>query len=716
MFSHSFRNRILVGASALAFVFAGAAQAQTFEAATEVDEVVVTAPNYVPQGSIAANKTDIPLVETPASVTVITRDQIDLLDWNTLSQTVRYTAGVTGENYGPDERVDWLTQRGFNPVQYIDGVQASIGSITNTGLDLYGAQSVEILKGPASALYGQTPPGGIVNITSRRPERDFAGEVEAQVGSWDHVQGNFDVTGSVTDNVSARLTGLWRDRGTQTRGVDSERAFIAPAATIDLTPDTRITFLSFYQDDALTGDGLGFLPAYGTLLPNPNGRIPTTANLGETGYNRFERQHWGVGYDFSHDFSDTLRLQQNLKYTSLESDQRGIGGNGFVDADFDGVPDDYRTVSRYSFSFAEDVDTFAVDTRLAGELTAGGLEHRFVAGLDYRRYDYLGASAFGFGGIPTIDVFAPVYGYSIPDLPPVPFSNQLQTQTGLYVSDQITSGGFILTLGARHDWVETEDQFPGGATVEDDDTSYRVGLSYLFDNGVAPYVSFSRSFQPTAGTDRNGNAFEPTTGEQVEAGVKWDARNLPDDKRLFVTAAAYQLTQQNVLTADPQNLPAESFQVQTGEVEVKGVELEVVGRFNERLSFNAAYTWTDSEVTRSNGPDLGNELPVTPEHKVSALVDYTMQQGTFAGLGASLGFRYLGESTGNLAASYQPLVFINPSVTLWDGSIHYDRDDWRLSLTASNLLDEEYVARCYSYANCFYGTRRMVTASVTRRF
>jgi len=712
---HSFRRLALAGASLAALAGAFPAFAQEADT-TAVEELVVTAPNYVPQGSIAANKTDIPLVETPASVTVITRDQIDLLDWNTLSQTVRYTAGVTGENYGPDERIDWLTQRGFNPVQYVDGLQASIGSISNTGLDLYGAESVEILKGPASALYGQTPPGGIVNVTSRRPRSTFGGEVEVQAGNWDHLQGNFDVTGAVTDSVSARLTGLYRDRGTQTRGVESRRGYIAPAATIRLSDATRITFLSYYQDDEVTGDGGGFLPAYGALLPNPLGRIPTTANLGETSYNRFERQHWGVGYDFTHRFAGGLTLQQNLKFTSLDSDQRGIGGNGFVDADFNGVPDDYRTVSRYSFSFAEEVDTFAVDTRLAGEFSTGAFEHKVVGGIDYRRYDYLGSSAFGFGGIPNIDVFAPVYGYAIPELPPVPFSRQLQTQTGLYVQDQIKSGGFIVTLGARHDWVETEDRFPGGATIDDNDVSWRAGLSYLFDNGVAPYVSVARSFQPTAGADRNGNAFEPTTGEQVEAGVKWDARNLPEDKKLFATVAVYRLTQQNVLTPDPTNLPAESFQVQTGEVEVKGFEVEVVGRFNERLSFNAAYTWTDSEVTRSNGPDLGNELPVTPEHKVSALVDYTFQDGGLAGLGASFGVRYLGESAGNLAASYQPLVFINPSVTLFDGSIHYDRDDWRLALTASNLFDEEYVARCYSFANCFYGTRRVVTASLTRRF
>lgn len=679
-----------------------------------VEELVVTAPNYVPTGETTASKSQIPLVETPQAMTVISRDQIDLLDWSNLSQTARYTAGITGENYGPDERVDWLTVRGFNPVQYVDGLQAAIGSITNTGLDLYGAESVEILKGPSSVLYGQTPPGGIVNVTSRRPQFDFGGEVEGQLGNRDHRQVSADITGGFNDQAAGRLTFLYRDKGTQTRGVDSERMYIAPAATLRLTPDTNLTLLSYLQEDEVKGDGGGFLPAYGTLLPNPLGKVSTTINLGETSYNRFKRSHWGVGYEATHRFSDSVSLQQNLKFTHLDSDQRGVGGNGLVDNNFDGVPDDYRTVNRYSFSFAEDIDTFAVDTRLKAQATTGALSHELLAGLDFRRYDYVGKSAFGFG-IPTIDLFAPVYGLAIPALPPQVFSRQLQKQTGLYLQDQIKTGGWIATLAVRHDWVDTKDKLAGSST-DDAEFSYRAGLSYVFDIGLVPYIAYAKSFMPTTGADRGGAPFSPTTGEQVEAGVKYDARNAPPGVKVFATAAVYQLKQQNVLTADPANTGGESFQVQTGEVEVKGVELEAVARFQERLSLNASYTYTDSEVTKSNGPDLGDRLPVTPKHKISALADYTFQDGTLAGLGGSLGVRYISTTTGNLASAFTPQVFINPSVTLWDASLHYDRDDWRAAVTASNLFDKEYVARCYSLANCFYGTRRVVSVSLSRRF
>lgn len=692
---------------ALASVGVGAltAAAPAFaQDAAAVEQLVVTAPKYVPTGETTASKTQTPLVQVPQAVTVISRDQIDLLDWSTLGQAVRYTAGVTGENYGPDQRVDWLTVRGFNPVQYVDGLQAAVGSISNTGLDLYGAESVEILKGPSSVLYGSAPPGGIVNITSRRPSNDFGGEVELQGGNLDNKQVNFDVTGPLGDNASARFTGLWRDKSSQIDGVDSERTYIAPAFTWQPTDATRITLLSYFQHDDVKGDSRGFLPTSGTLTANPLGHTSSHTNLGEETYNRFQRDHGAIGYDAEHRFDNGLVLQQNLKVTHLDSDDRGLFGSSLLA--------DNHTVSRYSFSFAENVDVFAVDTRLKYKVDTGALSHDLVAGVDFRRYDYVGSSAFVFG-VPNTDLFNPVQGLNITAPALSVFSSQVQKQTGLYLQDQIKVEKWIATLAVRHDWVETTNRLASNAEVDDKAFSYRAGLSYVFDNGVVPYVGYSKSFQPVAGSTYDGSVFKPTTGEQFEAGVKYDARGLPPGVKLFATLAAFDLTQQNVSTADNAHT---GFSVQTGEVEVKGVETEIVGRINERISFNASYTYTDSEVTKSNGPDLGNRLPVTPRHKLSGLVDYTFQDGPLAGFGASFGGRYTSQTAGNLLGTYAPVIYQNAAVTLWDASAHYNLNDWRLAVTASNLFDKEYVASCSPSANCFYGTRRVVTASVTRKF
>lgn len=698
------RTRLLALASAGAAALIAAAPAFAEDNAAAVEQLVVTAPKYVPTGETTASKSQTPLVEVPQSVTVISRDQIDLLDWSTLGQVVRYTAGVTGENYGPDQRVDWLTVRGFNPVQYIDGLQAAVGSISNVGLDLYGAESVEILKGPSSVLYGATPPGGIVNVTSRRPGDAFGGEVEVQGGNLDHKQVNFDITGPLGDKASARFTGLYRDKGSQIDGVDSERTYIAPAFTFQPTDATRITLLSYFQSDDVKGDSRGFLPPSGTYTANPLGHTSSHTNLGETTYNRFKRDHGAIGYDAEHDLGDGFSIQQNLKITHLESDDRGLFASS--------VAADNHTVSRYSFSFAEDVDVFAVDTRLKYRGDTGALRHDLVAGVDFRRYDYVGSSAFAFG-VPDTDLFNPVQGLNITAPPLSVFSNQVQKQTGLYVQDQVKLDKWIATLAVRHDWVETDDRTAANADTDDKEFSYRAGLSYVLDNGVAPYVAYSKSFQPVAGAAFDGSLFQPTTGEQYEAGVKYDARGLPPGVKLFATLAAYQLTQQNVSTPDAAHV---GFSIQTGEVEVKGVEAEVVGRINERLSFNASYTYTDSEVTKSNGPDLGGRLPMTPKHKLSALVDYTFQDGPLAGFGASFGGRYTSETVGNQLGAFEPVLYENAALTLWDASAHYDLNAWRLAVTASNLFDKEYVARCSAAANCFYGTRRVVTASITRRF
>ena len=673
-----------------------------------LEGIVVSAPDYVPRESNAAAKMNVPLIETPQSITVIPRDQIDLLDWQNLSQVVRYTSGVIGENYGPDPRYDWLTLRGFYPPEYIDGLQAPIGSVANVGIDLYGFQTVEVLKGPSSTLYGLSPPGGIVNLTSRRPEAQFSGEGQFQFGSYSDVQVAGDVTGPLNDegNVLGRVTALYFDKGTQVDGVDTNRAYIAPSLTWIFTPQTNVTFLSYFQHDDVYGDGGGFLPAFGVIKPNPLGKVPTDTNLGDTEYNHFERDQYGVGWDFNHKFNDQWRFEQNLKYFSSDVSILQVYGAGLVDANSDGVPDDYRTVNRYNFPFNENTKSFNADNRVEGKIDGDTVKQRLLFGLDYRRYTE--DSEFGFALAPTIDLFHPVYG--VPITTPTslfPYVQEVQKQTGLYAEDSMKIDHWVLTLGGRYDHV---DQTNSGKDETDDKFTYHAGVNYVFDSGVAPYVSYSTSFLPTPGADFNGNAFKPSEGSQVEGGVKWQPSDLPPGVRALFTAAIYDLTQKNVLTPDPN--PAHAFfSVQTGEVEVKGLELEAVARINERWSFNAAYTHVDSEVTKSNGADLGKQLTVVPEDQFSALVDYTQQDGTFASLGGSLGGRYVGSVYGDIANQFQ-----TPGVTLWDATLHYNIDRWVMQLNFSNMFDREYVSRCSSDTQCFYGLRRVITATVTRKF
>jgi iron complex outermembrane receptor protein len=687
---------------------AGAARSDsqaTVDGAEEVEQVVVSAPMYVSDQGRSASKMDIPLIETPQSISVISRDMIDLLSLNSLNEAMRYVAGGLGETFGPDERYDWLNVRGFSPVQFIDGVQAPIASVSNTGTDLYGFESVEVLKGPVSALYGQSPPGGIVNMTSRRPRRAAGGELELQAGEYSHWQVNGDVTGPLSDRVSARLTGVYRDRETQVDFLGSKRMMIAPAVTFDFSPDTRLTLLASYQKDELENQSTGFLPAYGTLLPSPFGEVPVGRNLGETGVNFFDRKQYSVGYSFEHHFSESFAIEQNARHFDVDVKSRAIYGGGLLDADFDGTPDDYRTVVRYDFPFNEDIQSSSIDTRGVLRFATGGLEHTGIVGIDYRHYD--GYSEFGFGLAPSIDLFAPVYDAVVTDDPVIfPFLDETTRQTGVYVQDQVRAGKLILTLGGRHDFLSRD---AGGGSTEEDQFSYRVGLNYVFDSGFAPYVQTARSFQPLVGADFSGRLFDPTTGTQVEGGIKYDGRNLPRNLRVFGSAAVYRIRQQNISTPDDEH---PGFNEQTGEAEVQGFEVEVSARLRERLSFNLAFTRLDTEVTASNEEGvLGKELSAVPGTIASLLVDYTFQTGPWAGFGAGLGARHRGSQFGDDFNTFE-----SDSVTLYDAIVHYDSENWRVALNASNFTDEVFVDHCSSFANCFYGTRRAVIASLTRKF
>lgn len=683
------------------------AQADTSASAPSeatLQTVMVTA--YVPRETNAGAKMPVPLVETPQAVTVIPRAQMDLLDWQSLDQVVRYTAGVVGGVFGPDPRYDWLNQRGFNPTVYINGLQAPIGSVQSTGIDLFGFQTVEILKGPSSALYGSAPPGGIVDMTSRRPESVFNGEGQLQYGSFDNKQAALDVTGPLDSqgNILGRLTALGYDRGTQRVGVKANRYYVAPAFTWLASAHTTLTFLSYFQRDGVYGDGGGFLPIYGVLLPNPLGPVSPDTNLGDTKYNRFSRHQYGIGYELDHKFNDGWQFKQDLMYFSDITDILQVYGAGLA-TDAQGVPTDYRTVNRYNFPFDENIHALEADSRLYRKFHTGSLTQNVLVGVDFRHYtDH---AEFGFGLAPSVDLYNPVYGVPI-STPPLsfPYLQQIQRQVGVYAEDVAKLSSLVITAGGREDSVDT-DNF--GKAITDHEFTYHVGLNYILRDGLVPYVSYATSFQPTSGADFQGNAFKPTSGSQVEGGLKFQPSSLPSGTHLLVTLSAYDLKQKNVLTPDPTHA---LFQVQTGQVKVTGLELEGVMRVGDHWSFNTALTTMNPEVVSSNGPDLHKQLPVTPRNMASALVDYTEQSGALAGFGASLGFRYIGPSYGDSANMYKA-----PGATVWDSTVHYNAGEhWLLDLNFANMLDKTYVTQCSSVTACYYGVTRDINFTVTRLF
>ena len=345
-----------------------------------------------------------------------------------------------------------------------------------------------------------------------------------------------------------------------------------------------------------------------------------------------------------------------------------------------------------------------------------------LAGLDYRNYRE--QSAFNFLAATNIDLFNPVYSSVAIPAPTslFDFTNQRLKQTGVYLQDQAHIGNLILTLSGRHDWMTINNYATAAAfpEVKEKKFTWRAGATYVTESGIAPYISYATSFQPLVGQTFGLEAFDPSEGKQIEAGVKFDGRNMSDDFKIFATGAIYRIRQSNVLTQDTVN---PGFSVQTGEVTSKGLELEIVARIRQQLSINASYTYLDAKVTESNNPaEVGGRLAAQPRHKASLFVDYTHRGGA----GGGIGVRHLSNSNGVVALPGAtvttpsgiviPATFTSPAVTLFDATLHYDLPGWRFAVNGSNLFDKRYAGRCTGLANCFFAEGRRIIATVTKRF
>jgi iron complex outermembrane receptor protein len=685
---------------------------------TRNGDIIITARHYVPEGAETATKSNIPLIQTPQSISVITRDQIDLLNFVDAQQAVRYTAGAFGETYGPDPRYDFVTVRGFTPKQYIDGLAVpATTTISSVGVDLYAFQSLDILKGPASVLYGAAPPGGIVNEVSRRALPTFGGEVEVKGGTDNFYEGAGTITGPVAPFLDVRMTALYRDSKGFIDYQHNKRLLLSPTATLKIGSNTRLTGLFYYQHDHDLGGNGGFLPEYGTLLPNPTGlHISPSTNLDDPKV-LYVRHQWAGGYDFEHRFSGNITFHSNTKWSDYD-EKTPIGlysGGGFINTTDPSDPSYYRTLSQYNFTYAERVRSFATDNRLDAKLVTGNVTQDFLVGLDY--HNIRNKAAYGFVGAGTLDAFHPIYDptYEVAIGYPNSYNNERLRQTGLYGQDHIgIDGKLFITLGARNDWVNIDYY---GAPQKQHKFTYRAGANYVTDVGLAPYISYSTSFEPVLGTDSvTDEPFKPTTVSQWEGGVKYDARALPSNVKLFATAAAFDIKEKN-FTSEQVSLTPAFDQTQGGEVEVKGFELELVARINQQLSINASYSYNHSKVLSDPvAANVGYPLPTTPKNKLSAFADYTLKHGALAGLGGGFGVRYNSSSSGALPGLFATPVIYTGEATLFDAIIHYDTPRFRIAVNASNLFDKEYVARCAGTYGCVYSAGRQVIATLTGKF
>jgi iron complex outermembrane receptor protein len=671
---------------------------------------------FVATQSATGTKTDTSLRNTPQAINVVTKDQMAAQGSATLTQALRYTPGVISQ-FGDDSRYDWFTIRGFRPSRYLDGLRLPFGSrgYSQPRVEPYSLERAEVLKGPASVLYGQGDPGGLINMVSKRPSATAPNEVEMQFGTDKRIQTAFDLGGTSNDDESFlyRVVGVGRLTDTQYDYVREKKAYIAPSFTFKPDEGTSFTLYGSYQRiDSPGGGGAPALPANGTLYTGIYPELPRGAFPGEPGYDHYKSDQASVGYEFEHQLDENWTIRQNLRYSYISTDTQRV-------QPYCPAACDPTAFYRYAWAFPESARAVTADNQAVGHFQTGDFAHTALFGLDYSyessRYEESALSPI----FTPFNGMDPVYGATPITRPPIATRiDQDRSQVGLYAQDQVEWGNAVFSLGGRYDWANTDTRTRTSTSdnkvdQRDGKFTWRAGLVYNFDNGISPYAGYSTSFSPASGTDREGNAFNPTTGEQFEVGVKYQ----PDGSNSFITLSAYHLTQDNVLSPDPLNT---SFSVQTGQVRMRGVELEGKAELTDALSILASYAYTDSEITKANAnaagvSNRGNRFAFVPRHQASLWLDYTLQTSTaWDGLSFGGGARYTGQTYGDNANQFDI-----PSYTVFDAAVRYDfgkanpkLEGLKASLNVSNLFDRKYVSTCIAATGCYWGEGRSVYATL----
>lgn len=658
------------------------------DANAETETATTPVIGYRAKNAVTATKTDTPLAETPQAVTVVTRDQIVDQGATNLQDALTYAAGVRSDAYGLDARTDSFRVRGAYPDVYLDGLRQAYGYYTSTTrTEPYTLERLEVLRGPSGMLFGSGTAAGIVNMVSKRPLQEAQREVGVQLGSWNRRQVQADLTGPLTADGqwSYRLIAVAREADTQVDFVPDDRRLIAPSLTWRPNAATSLTLQGLYQKDK-SGTTSQFFPWEGTLLPNPNGRLPTSRFIGEPG-DYYDSERKTFGWLFEHKFNENFTFRQNFRHAQNENDNSYHWGDAFtIPGGWGADPVGKRRLSRFLDSSLTRNRIDTLDNHLENHFDTAALKHTLLVGADYQRHR---ENVWAGISMSEIDAYAPIYGNRLePERTARPRTTQ--RATGVYLQDQIKLGNWNFIAGLRHDRVVAGSE--GSEDARDSATSKRFGVLYAFSSGWSSYVSYAESFTPQS--PRDGRVFSPLRGEQWEAGVKYESAG----RGLAFNAAVYDLREKNQIAQ-----PIPNVYTQLGETKTRGVELEAKGSITPNLDITAHYNYTD----------LDPQLEGLPRHQAAVWAKYRFAIAGVPGFSAGAGVRYMGSFRDVSFGGYGPRI---PSATLLDLVFAYETANWRYALNINNATDKEYFSTCLARGDCWWGARRNIVASATYRF
>ena len=691
------RLALLVG-----WVTGGVAFPLLAQETTKNETIVVTS-----QMQSGATKIATPDIETPQSVSIITREQFEEQGAISVRQAVSYTPGVYSNQIGASNRFDYIVLRGFSDGSldnvYLDGLKmmGDTNSHSSLVVDPWFLENIEVVRGPASVLYGRSSPGGIVALTSRKPSFDPGGEIKLFAGNNNQRGAAFDVTGALDDNdrVAARLSGMTRYADSQFDTLKEQRYAIMPSLTWRITDQTRLDLMAYLHRDPEGGSHSG-LPYEGTVVPHYGKKIANTFFEGEDDYDKYDRRENMVGYNFEHLFDNGWSVRQKLRYLHTKVELNQVYAAGWLNE---------TELNRGYSGSDEKMNAITLDNQLDRSVDTWAVNHRLLIGIDYQ--DRSNDTTGYYGAFPAIDAFNPVYGAKPDYITMYSREKHKLRQTGYYLQDQMSWERWRFTLGGRYDQVSVSNIDKLNQTRSDLDKnnfSTRAALLYLFDNGFAPYISYSTAFTPTSFADENGNVLDPMKGKQWEAGLKYE----PEGMNSQFSASVFRINQTNIATKEEPTDPYRSI----GEIESKGVELEAISQLTDSFRLQAAYTWTDIRYKKSSPEEQGKRAVYAPRNQASAWLSYDVKSGPLDGLTLGSGVRYVNGITSDRLNTHTL-----PSWTLVDMTIGYDLSKVGIKglsaqLNVNNLTDKSYIAACNSLSYCYFGAERSIVGSVSWKF
>ncbi|MGV0886219.1 TonB-dependent siderophore receptor [Acinetobacter venetianus] len=660
---------------------------------------------YVATQATSALKSDAPLFKTAQSVSVITQEQLEQKQAQTLAEAIDGVAGVVSGQLGRRGWDDFII-RGQNSSDqvFIDGLRQ--GQSTFVATELSGMDQVQIIKGPASVNFGLVQPGGMVNMVTKRPQADSFYRGSLTYGSNQLKQGTFDLNYSPNDSEKGafRINGRVADQNDPTDFVYFKNYYISPSYNFDLGDNTDLSVIGSYQHrEYMRQQGL---PILGTLLTNPNGALDSKLFMSEPAHGGYNADVYRSGYNFAHTFENEWKFKQNFAVQKTEMVGPAVfaaTGKNFWAKNSDGTID-YTTIQRQGRY--QDVDnlSFSIDNQLQRRFNLANMSHELTIGVDamQEKSDYINNRCT----VGNLNLYHPQYNtkVSCPESPTNHDINRLR-YTGLYLRDRIQlNDQLVLNLAGRHDWAETQNKNlvkNTESTQSDNAFTGNASLLYTINDIAAPYVSYATSFLPVSGTDANDNAFKPEKGKQVEVGLKLQS----PDQRIQGSIAWFDLRRQNVSVSDPIN---SGFKVQRGEQMTRGIETEVTAHLFDQLKLTAAYTYTpDAKTTQdTTAENIGIRIDNIPKQSYSLSTRYRFEPNSNLGWYVGAGLR------GETKKSVDGLAVDIPSYTVFDTEAGYDTEHWGAQLSIRNMFDKDYYAGALNENLITLGNPRQINFTV----